>query len=272
PVGELVDEDVIAGPQRGHHAAARDLERLVHARADRQRDQHGDADVLERVTQRALAGERGVVVEQLVEVLGLVLERGDVLVGSLRSDPFDLGDGRVDLGGDLGVDPRTMLAKDLLGLAAPRLGSGADVAGRARRRAAAGAALDVGSRRAAGDALAGLLPLFSLGRFAVVVGHRALRVQLEDGMKSALRDLHVAHRLESLLALFLLLEQLPLAAGVAAVALGEDVLAQRLDGRAGDDPAADRRLNGDLELLARNFLFHFDAEVAAADERVVAVG
>ena len=53
-------------------------------------------------------------------------------------------------------------------------------------------------------------------------------------------------------ALLLLLQQLALAGDVAAVALGEHVLAHRPHRLAGDDPAADRRLDRHLEQLARD--------------------
>ena len=54
---------------------------------------------------------------------------------------------------------------------------------------------------------------------------------------------------------------------VAAVAFGQHVLAQRLDGRARDDRAADRRLHGDFEHLPRNELVHLVHELAAASGR-----
>src|SRR5213082_1920108 len=49
--------------------------------------------------------------------------------------------------------------------------------------------------------------------------------------------------LPAVLAFFLLLEQLPFARDVAAVALRQHVLPQRLHRLARDDPAPDRRLN-----------------------------
>ena len=52
---------------------------------------------------------------------------------------------------------------------------------------------------------------------------------------------------------FLGFEQFFLAGDVAAVALGEDVLAERTDGFAGDDAGADGGLDGDFEELARDF-------------------
>src|SRR5262245_61016201 len=67
-----------------------------------------------------------------------------------------------------------------------------------------------------------------------------------------LGDLHAAHPLHALLALSLLLEQLPLARDIATVALGEDVLPHRPDRLPGDDVRADRRLDRDLEHLARD--------------------
>src|SRR4029077_4412929 len=75
------------------------------------------------------------------------------------------------------------------------------------------------------------------------------RPRLEHGEEGLLRDLDRAHHLHPLLAFLLLLEQLALARDVAAVALGGDVLAVGVDGRAGDDVAADRSLDGDLEVL-----------------------
>src|SRR5688572_6178765 len=62
----------------------------------------------------------------------------------------------------------------------------------------------------------------------------------EEGL---LRDLDLTELLHAFLALFLFLEELALAADVAAIALGEHVLAQRLHGRARDDGAADRGLH-----------------------------
>ena len=58
---------------------------------------------------------------------------------------------------------------------------------------------------------------------------------------------------------------------VAAVALGDDVLAEGLHGRAGDDLGADGRLDGHLEHLPRDDFLELDADVAAAVEGAVAV-
>src|SRR5579875_3945717 len=60
--------------------------------------------------------------------------------------------------------------------------------------------------------------------------------RLDEGL---LRDLHPTDVLHPLLALFLLLEELALAGDVAAVALGQHVLALGLDRLPGDDPPAD---------------------------------
>src|SRR5882672_5236194 len=79
-------------------------------------------------------------------------------------------------------------------------------------------------------------------------------LRLEHGHEGRLRDLHRSHHLHLLLAFLLLLEELALAAYVAAVALGRHVLAEGVDGGPGDDLAADRALDGDLELLARDLL------------------
>src|SRR5690606_41799445 len=61
-----------------------------------------------------------------------------------------------------------------------------------------------------------------------------LVVHLEHGEEGLLRDFHPTDLLHPLLAFLLLLQQLLLARPVATVALGEDVLAQRLDRGAGD--------------------------------------
>ncbi len=54
---------------------------------------------------------------------------------------------------------------------------------------------------------------------------------------------------------FFCLSRASLARDVAAVALGRHVLAQRLDGLSRDDLAAERRLDRDLEELARDQVF-----------------
>jgi hypothetical protein len=67
-----------------------------------------------------------------------------------------------------------------------------------------------------------------------------------------LRDLDLAELAHPLFALLLFFQELALAGHIATIAFGEDVLAQRLDRLAGDDPAADRGLNRDLEQLTRD--------------------
>src|SRR5207344_1687913 len=91
-----------------------------------------------------------------------------------------------------------------------------------------------------------------------------LRAHLEDGEKRLLRDLHLAHALHPLLAFLLLLEELPLPADVAAVALGDDVLPHGADALRGDDLAAERRLDADLEHLPREDLLQALDELLAA--------
>src|SRR5690348_12865261 len=99
----------------------------------------------------------------------------------------------------------------------------------------------------------------------------SLFADLEDREEGLLRDLDASHRLHPLLAGLLLLEQLALASHVAAVALGEHVLAQRLDGLAGDDLRAYRGLDGDVEHLPRDELAHLGHDLPAAILRVGAV-
>ena len=63
----------------------------------------------------------------------------------------------------------------------------------------------------------------------------ALDVTGERGDERLLGDLDATDHLHALLALLLLLEQLPLTADVTAVALGEHILAEGADRLAGDD-------------------------------------
>src|SRR6266508_1286528 len=69
-----------------------------------------------------------------------------------------------------------------------------------------------------------------------------------------LRDVDATNPAHPLLALLLLLEQLALAGDVAAVALGEHVLALGLHGLAGHDARTDRGLDRDVEQLPRDQL------------------
>src|SRR5579885_2717189 len=78
----------------------------------------------------------------------------------------------------------------------------------------------------------------------------ALHLQCRN--KRLLRDLDLAELAHLLLARLLLLQQLALAGDVAAIALRGHILSQRLDCLAGNDLAADGRLNRDLEEMLRN--------------------
>src|ERR1700741_1878521 len=99
----------------------------------------------------------------------------------------------------------------------------------------------------------------------------SIRAHLRGGDEGFLRDLALAELAHALLALLLLVEELALAGGVAAVALGGHVLAQRADRLAGDDAAADRRLDRDLEHVRRDQLLHLLDHAAAAHLGAVAV-
>src|SRR5699024_1600680 len=74
----------------------------------------------------------------------------------------------------------------------------------------------------------------------------------QGGDERFLRHLDGADVLHALLPLLLLLQQLALTGDVAAVALGQHVLADRADVLPGDDPGADGGLDRHLELLARD--------------------
>src|SRR4051812_21597288 len=75
---------------------------------------------------------------------------------------------------------------------------------------------------------------------------------LEDREEGVLGHLDAPDLLHALLALLLALEQLALAADVAAVALGGHVLAVGLDRLARDDVRADGGLDRHVVLLARD--------------------
>src|SRR6185436_4691891 len=96
-------------------------------------------------------------------------------------------------------------------------------------------------------------------------------IHLQDREERLLRDVHASDALHSLLALLLLLEELALPRDVAAVALREDVLADGLDRLAAQDLPADRRLDHDLEQLARDQLLHLRGEGPALHLRLVPV-
>src|SRR5262249_52886715 len=96
-------------------------------------------------------------------------------------------------------------------------------------------------------------------------------LDLQDREERLLRDLDAPDHLHAPLAFLLLLEKLALAADVAAVAFRGDVLAHRLHGRARDDLRTDRRLDGDLVLLARHDVLELDGEIAPSRVRLLAV-
>ena len=77
-------------------------------------------------------------------------------------------------------------------------------------------------------------------------------VELQHGGKGFTGQGDSAELAHLLLALLLLFQQLLLAGDIAAVALGQHVLAHGLDGLAGNDLAADGCLYRDLEQVARD--------------------
>src|ERR1700692_4497555 len=98
-----------------------------------------------------------------------------------------------------------------------------------------------------------------------------LLADLQNGQKRLLRDFNLSDLFHAFLAGFLLLEQLAFARDVAAVALGEHVLAHRLDAGARNDVGADRRLYGDVEHLPRDELLHLVDQLPASRIGIVAV-
>src|SRR5271156_5469196 len=99
----------------------------------------------------------------------------------------------------------------------------------------------------------------------------ALLPDLEQGQESLLRNLDASDLLHPLLPFLLLLEQLAFSRDIAAVTLGGDVFAQRLDGFTRDDLGADRGLNRDFEHLARNQFAHLFAQRPAPFVGLVAM-
>ena len=100
----------------------------------------------------------------------------------------------------------------------------------------------------------------------------SIAVKFEDGKEGFLRHLHVADLLHAFLASLLLLEQFALAADVASVTFGSDVLADLLDGLAGDNLASDCGLYGDVELLTGKEFLEAFTHAAAEGDGVVDVG
>src|SRR5467141_1999740 len=93
----------------------------------------------------------------------------------------------------------------------------------------------------------------------------------QHGEEGFLWDLDRPHHLHALLAFLLFLEELLLTRDVAAVALGEHVLALRLHGLARDDLAPDRGLDADVEHLLRDELAQLRHQDAADVRRLLAV-
>src|ERR1700733_4374450 len=94
-----------------------------------------------------------------------------------------------------------------------------------------------------------LKPLGHPSRSARTYQRPASCVHLQRRQERGLRNLDFAKLAHALLAFFLLLQQLALPRGVAAVALRGHVLRRPPDRLARDDAPADRRLDRDLEQL-----------------------
>src|SRR6267154_522295 len=84
----------------------------------------------------------------------------------------------------------------------------------------------------------------------------ASAIHLQRRNKRLLRDVDLAELPHLLLAFLLLLQKFSLARDVAAVAFRGDVLAQRTDSFTGDDLAADRGLDRNLEHVRRDQFLH----------------
>src|SRR5579863_8482742 len=86
----------------------------------------------------------------------------------------------------------------------------------------------------------------------------------KDGEEGLLWNIDLADALHPLLAFLLLFQELSLAGNVAAVALGEHILAQGGDRFAGHDLCPDGGLDGDFELLPGDEFAHFGNQQLAA--------
>src|SRR5450759_835840 len=108
-------------------------------------------------------------------------------------------------------------------------------------------------------------------RIRAVVSTPSGLVRAEHRQEGFLGYFDGADPLHASLALFLLLEQLPLAGDVATVALGKDVLAQGADRLARDHVRADGRLDRHLEHLSRDQLLQPAGECPADRDPLLAV-
>src|SRR3954467_8399923 len=83
-----------------------------------------------------------------------------------------------------------------------------------------------------------------------------LFADFEDCQEGFLRDIHFADPFHAALSFLLFFKKFAFAGNVTAVALGNDVLADRGNGFARDHASADGRLDGDFEHLTRNEFSH----------------
>src|SRR5690606_32951811 len=96
-------------------------------------------------------------------------------------------------------------------------------------------------------------------------------IYLQHREERFLRDFDVANLLHALLTGLLLFQQLALTTHIAAVALGKNVLAQRLDRTARHDLPAKSGLNRDVEHLPWDEFFHLFDQDAPLVVRIVTV-
>src|SRR5882762_8122968 len=94
---------------------------------------------------------------------------------------------------------------------------------------------------------------------------------LQNGEEGFLRNVHLADALHAALAFFLFFEEFAFARNVAAVALGENVLANRRDRFARNDTAANRGLDRHFKHLPRNEFSQARDQIAPALSRKVAM-
>src|SRR5574343_363837 len=96
-------------------------------------------------------------------------------------------------------------------------------------------------------------------------------IDTQDSQEGLLRNLDATHLLHALLASLLLLQKLLLAGNVAAVTLGQHILAHRLDVFASNDVRANSSLNRHVVHLAGNQFAHLGCQFAATVLRIGAV-
>src|SRR5690242_9108888 len=240
-VREFVDENKVAHQQRGDHGARRNLERLDQERA--QQEHHEDH------------GE---------EALGIL--HPPRLFGHTPADLLELGIlARLILRGTL-AGHRLQLHAGLLELASDDAFARTPQEDQIEQPYAAGHHQQHQHRQGKVHVELSLLCEAHSGN-----RHALFALYLQNREERLLRDFHRPDLLHAALARLLFFQQLFLARDVAAIALGEHILAQGFDVFTRDDVRPDRCLHRHVEHLSRDELAHLLGELAPARLRARAM-